>query len=66
MLNLHVVGMTCEHCVHAVTRAVRSVPGAGEVTVDLVSGAVSVQGAPDVAAVRAAIEDEGYEVATPA
>lgn len=61
MLRLPVSGMTCAHCVAAVTRAVRAVPSAGEVEVDLAHGEVTVQGDPDPEAVRAAIADEGYE-----
>ena len=63
MLQLKVTGMTCGHCVAAVTRALRAVPSAGEVQVDLDRGAVTVGGAPDPVAVRAAIEAEGYTVA---
>jgi copper chaperone len=63
MLKLIVTGMTCGHCVKAVTRAVRAVPGAGEVAVDLDRGTVTVQGTADAAAVRAAIAEEGYDVA---
>ena len=62
MLHLKVSGMTCGHCVSAVTRAVRAVPGAGDVTVNLGRGEVTVAGDPDPSAVRAAIAEEGYEV----
>jgi copper chaperone len=62
MLRLKVSGMTCGHCVSAVTKAVKAVPSADEVSVDLDHGEVSVQGAPNEAAVRKAIEDEGYTV----
>ena len=61
MLHLKVSGMTCEHCVSAVTRAVRAVPGAGDVAVNLDRGEVTVAGDPDLSAVRAAIAEEGYE-----
>ncbi|MBV9654399.1 MAG: heavy-metal-associated domain-containing protein [Acetobacteraceae bacterium] len=64
MLHLQVSGMTCEHCVAAVSRAVRAVPGAGQVSVDLERGAVAVSGNPDPGAVRRAIAEEGYEVAS--
>lgn len=60
MLELTVTGMTCEHCARAVARAVRAVPGAGAVSVDLDRGRVTVAGVPDPAAVRAAILQEGY------
>ena len=62
MLKLKVSGMTCGHCVAAVTRAVEAVPGAQGVTVDLQAGGVTVTGSPDPGAVRQAIVEEGYEV----
>jgi copper chaperone len=60
-----VVGMTCGHCVNAVTDEVGAVPGVTGVDVDLTSGALTVtSGAPvDDTAVRAAVEEAGYEVA---
>jgi copper chaperone len=63
MLMLTVTGMSCDHCVRAVTRAVRGVPGAGPVAVDLDRGTVAVHGDPDPQAVRAAIAGEGYGIA---
>ena len=63
MLDLKVDGMTCDHCAHAVTQAVQAVPGAAGVDVDLDAGRVRVRGNPDLAAVRAAIEEAGYAVA---
>jgi copper chaperone len=62
VLQLKVSGMTCGHCVSAVTRAVSAVPAVEEVSVDLQRGEVSVRGTPDERAVRAAIIEEGYEV----
>ena len=60
-----VVGMTCGHCVNAVTEEVSSVPGVTAVEVDLASGGLTVTSdAPvDETAVRAAVEEAGYEVA---
>ncbi|HWS74967.1 MAG TPA: cation transporter, partial [Quisquiliibacterium sp.] len=43
MLELNVGGMTCNHCVMAVTRAVKELDPAAEVKVDLASGRVQVQ-----------------------
>ena len=63
MLNLKVSGMTCGHCVTAVTNAVKRVPSVDGVRVDLERGSVAVDGHPDEQAVRAAITEEGYEVA---
>ena len=34
-------GMTCEHCVHAVTGELTNIPGVTGVTVDLVPGGTS-------------------------
>jgi copper chaperone CopZ len=60
-----VSGMTCDHCVQAVTKEVMGVPGVAGVDVDLRSGALRIESdAPvDDAAVRAAVEEAGYEVA---
>lgn len=60
-----VVGMTCGHCVNAVTEEVSAVPGVSAVDVDLESGGLTVTSdAPvDEAAVRAAVEEAGYSVA---
>ncbi len=62
MLKLDVGGMTCGHCVSAVTKAIKAVPGAEGVAVNLARGEVTVDGDPDPGAVRAAIAEEGYEV----
>jgi copper chaperone len=60
-----VVGMTCGHCVGAVTEEVSAVPGVTAVDVDLASGGLTVTSAEpvDESAVRAAVEEAGYEVA---
>ena len=57
--------MTCGHCVSAVTEEVSGLPGVTDVAVDLASGGLTVtSGAPvDDGAVRAAVEEAGYEVA---
>ena len=61
----NVIGMTCQHCVTAVTEEVSGVDGVTGVQVDLAAGRVRVTSeAPlDPAVVRAAIEEAGYEVA---
>ena len=60
-----VVGMTCGHCVNAVTEEVSQVPGVTGVDVDLASGGLTVTSdAPvDVTAVQAAVEEAGYSLA---
>lgn len=57
-------GMSCGHCVQAVTSEVSKVPGVQQVDVDLDSGRVTVtsDNGVDDAAVRAAVDEAGYEV----
>lgn len=59
-----VPGMHCAHCVAAVEEEVSAVAGVESVTVDLETKRVDVAGqALDDAAIRAAIEEAGYEAA---
>jgi copper chaperone len=60
-----VTGMTCSHCVSAVTEEVSKIPGVVAVQVDLASGSVDVssQSPIDEATVREAVEEAGYELA---
>lgn len=57
-----VEGMTCSHCVAAVTEEVSSIAGVTDVDVDLASGAVAVTSDDELdrADVRAAVEEAGY------
>ena len=59
-----VSGMTCSHCVRAVTEEVGEVAAVRDVTVDLDTGKVTVStdGDLDDAAVREAVVEAGYEV----
>ncbi len=55
-------GMSCQHCVDAVEKAVAAVAGDGAVAVDLSAGTVSVSGsAGDETAVKAAVEGVGFD-----
>ncbi|KAA9148193.1 heavy-metal-associated domain-containing protein [Amycolatopsis acidicola] len=60
-----VTGMTCEHCVKAVTEEVGRIEGVESVAVDLPTGAVTVVSAQALSdeAVRAAVDEAGYQVA---
>ena len=60
-----VEGMTCSHCVGSVTDQLNQIPGVTSVEVDLSSGQVTVEsdGTVDAAAVTAAVQEAGYEVA---
>lgn len=65
-LEYTVAGMTCGHCVAAVTEEVEQVPGVTGVSVELERGRVLVEGASvDDGAIRAAVEEAGYEVVAP-
>ncbi len=61
-----VQGMTCEHCVRAVTEALAGIPGTEAVTVDLVSGSVGFDSrvGVDRVAVAAAVAEAGYQLAS--
>jgi len=60
----HVSGMTCGHCVSAVSSEVGSLAGVTDVKVDLATGAVTVisEGPLDDTAVAAAVDEAGYPV----
>jgi copper chaperone len=60
-----VTGMTCGHCVNAVTEEVGRVPGVTDVAVDLATGALAVTSETPVddAAVAAAVDEAGYALA---
>lgn len=61
-----VSGMTCEHCVGAVRDEVSRIPGVTDVRVDLSSGRVMVESETpiDLEAVRASVDEAGYELAS--
>ncbi len=60
-----VTGMTCGHCVASVTEEVQEIPGVQDVAVVLETGAVTVTSEQEIddAAVKAAVEEAGYQVA---
>jgi len=59
-----VPGVSCGHCRTAITEEVAPLPGVEAVEVDLDAKRVAVRGAGlDDAAIRAAIEEAGYEAA---
>jgi copper chaperone CopZ len=60
-----VEGMTCEHCVHAVTEEVSALPGVTDVSIELVpegTSTVTVDSTEPLSAdqVREAIDEAGY------
>jgi copper chaperone len=61
MIKLKVTGMTCGHCEAAVKKALSAVPGVDEVvSVDRTQEEAVVEGSPELGALVAAIEEEGY------
>jgi copper chaperone CopZ len=60
-----VTGMTCGHCVASVTEEVQEISGVTDVQVDLAGGALSVTSSQpiDDEAVRAAVDEAGYQLA---
>jgi copper chaperone CopZ len=61
-LSFVVSGMTCGHCEAAVTEEVGKVAGVSSVDVDLATKLVRVHGnGVDESAVRAAIDEAGYD-----
>ncbi|WP_434442955.1 heavy-metal-associated domain-containing protein [Lentzea sp. E54] len=60
-----VTGMTCGHCVSAVTEEVGRIDGVSGVAVDLPTGRVTITSTAPVALddVRAAVAEAGYELA---
>ena len=62
---LTVDGMSCEHCVKAITNAVRSLPGVASVAVDLKKKSVTLEYDPAKSSldqIKAEIEDQGYDI----
>ena len=63
--NYTVTGMTCGHCVASVTEEVQEIPGVDHVDVVLETGSLTVTSTQPVddAAVKAAVEEAGYQLA---
>jgi copper chaperone CopZ len=59
-----VKGMTCGHCVTAVTAELKKIAGVTEVAVDLATGTVTVDSAEPLAdtEVAAAVDEAGYDL----
>jgi copper chaperone CopZ len=61
----NVAGMTCDHCVSAVTSELGKLPGVSDVKVDLVRGTATVTSVTplDRSDVAIAIDEAGYALA---
>jgi len=61
MIKLRIDGMSCDHCVRAVTEALGNVGGVSRVVeVSLERGEAMIEGEVDPAALKTAVETEGY------
>ena len=66
-ITMSVQGMTCGGCVASVTRVLKAVPGVADVTVTRGPDVATVTYDPaqtGVPALRTAVEDAGYDVAS--
>lgn len=61
-MQLQVEGMSCGHCVKAVTKAITEQDAQASVAIDLGTGRVDVQSKLSPEAVSAAIVEAGYTV----
>ena len=63
-IELEITGMTCDHCVKAVTNALKAVPGVSDAVVSLEKKQATVTAdLVDLGALIAAVEEEGYTAA---
>jgi copper chaperone len=62
MIKLRIRGMSCDHCVRAVTQALGAIPGVQRVVeVSLDRGEAVLEGEVDPASLVAAVEEEGFK-----
>ncbi|GGD92395.1 heavy-metal-associated domain-containing protein [Caballeronia grimmiae] len=62
MTEFQVQGMSCQHCVAAVTRSIQEIDPQAQVRVDLENGKVAVDSTQSEQALKDAIDDAGYTV----
>ncbi|HWR80231.1 MAG TPA: heavy-metal-associated domain-containing protein [Pseudomonas sp.] len=60
MQVFNVQGMSCQHCVAAITRAVQALDSAAQVQVDLPGGRVSIESVLPETELLRVLADEGY------
>ena len=66
MYHLQIEGMSCSHCVGAVTKAVKQVDAGATVDIDLASKTVKVASSGALEQIKAAIAEAGYDVVSAA
>jgi copper chaperone len=60
MVEFNVAGMSCSHCVGAVTRAIKAIDSQARVQVDLEAHKVRIESTQDRAALAKSLSDAGY------
>jgi copper chaperone len=64
-IEMKVTGMTCQHCVAAVTDSIKALDPDASVSVDLSAGDILVETEQSAHAVAAAIAEAGYSASVP-
>jgi copper chaperone len=64
--EFQVEGMSCQHCVAAVTRSIHEIDADAKVQVDLEHGRVVVASTQTIDALKEAIDEAGYTVVSAA
>jgi len=64
MEKIKIQGMTCQHCVMSVTKALGAIPGLKSLKVDLLKGEATFENTQKVSLsrIRKVVEDAGYKV----
>jgi copper chaperone len=64
MEKIKIQGMTCQHCVMSVTKALGTLPGVKNLRVDLVKGEAVFENTQNISrdSLRKAVEEAGYTV----
>lgn len=61
--QFQVQGMTCQHCVRAITQAIQQADSLAQVDIDLAAGRVNVRSTLPRERITDVIREEGYSVA---
>jgi copper chaperone len=64
MEKIKIQGMSCQHCVMSVTKALGTIPGIKNLKVDLVKGEATFENTQNMAManIRKTVEEAGYKV----
>jgi copper chaperone len=61
MQTIKISGMSCQHCVRSVTKAIEDVDGVSKVAVSLEKGEATYEGSAQPEKVKEAVRKAGYE-----